>query len=619
MREPVAPDQPESPADERELLAAALRAAAARQRLLELRIDELGTALRAKHEESLDMLARLQEREEEAARRAAEALEQLAVAIHASIDGIAVLAPSERYAYVNDAHAAIFGFRDSAELIGESWRTLYAPEDLRRFDVEILPTLARDGQWRGEVTGRRRDGRPFPQEISLTRLASGGFVSVVRDITDRKRVQDAVRRSEEEQRFLAQTSAVLASSLDYWVTLESIARLSVPAIADLCIIAPDGAPAGTPGEPAGEITQLVVAHRDPAREPILRALGARLLDSRANASGLEPLQALQPVIIADVTEGSTAALALDADRLEILRQLRPTSIAILPLVTRGHAVGLILLATAESGRRYDARDLALAEELARRAAVAIDNGRLYGAALAASQAKSDFLAVMSHELRTPLNAIIGYTALLLQGVPEPVPARAHPALERMRAASQHLLHLIEEVLTFSRIEAGEERISLEGVDLVALAREVAEIAEALAQEKGLRLDVELPSGPVPIETDPGKLRQILLNLLSNAVKFTEHGAVVLAARVVDGVAELQVRDSGLGIASKDLERIFEPFWQVEQAKTRRRGGTGLGLSVSRRLARLLGGDLVAESVLGAGSTFTVRLPLDPHAHAREAR
>jgi PAS domain S-box-containing protein len=230
---------------------------------------------------------------------------------------------------------------------------------------------------------------------------------------------------------------------------------------------------------------------------------------------------------------------------------------------------------------------------------------------AANQAKSSFLATMSHELRTPLNAMIGYTDLMQMGVPEPIPDTAREQVRRVGLSARHLLQLIEEILTFSRLEAGREEVQTEPVDLDGLLSEVSAIAEPLAHDKGLRFGVRRAGGADGVETDPRKLRQILINLVGNAVKFTEAGSVELEVRGADGVVEFGVRDTGVGIAPRHLESIFEPFTQVETERARRAHGTGLGLSVSRRLARLLGGDLSVESTPGEGSAFTLRLPRTP--------
>ncbi|MDQ3557260.1 MAG: CHASE domain-containing protein [Gemmatimonadota bacterium] len=225
----------------------------------------------------------------------------------------------------------------------------------------------------------------------------------------------------------------------------------------------------------------------------------------------------------------------------------------------------------------------------------------------ANRTKGGFLATMSHELRTPLNAMIGYTELLRMGIPDPIPPRAKEQVERIDRAARHLLSLIEEILTFSRLDAGRETVRVEPVDLPDLVHEVVAIIQPLANTKGLHFHAPEPPA-APLRTDPRKLRQILINLLGNAVKFTDRGEIRFEVEAEEGGVAFRVQDTGIGIAPEDLERIWEPFRQVDNAKTRSVGGTGLGLSVSRQLARLLSGKITVESTPEEGSTFTLWLP-----------
>jgi PAS domain S-box-containing protein len=263
----------------------------------------------------------------------------------------------------------------------------------------------------------------------------------------------------------------------------------------------------------------------------------------------------------------------------------------------------------------DGLSLYLRDVSARRAAD-VERHRLFVAAEAArreaeeaNKAKAEFLASMSHELRTPLNAILGYVALLADGISGPLTALQARQLGRVTASARHLLALIEEVLVFARLESGRETLHLDDADAATLAREAAELVEPVVESQGLRFDVRVPEAPMPVVTDARKVRQILLNLLANAARFTPPGGTITLRVHEDGDGlTYAVRDTGIGIAAAHQERIFDAFWQVEQHKARRVGGSGLGLSVSRRYARLLGGDVVVASAPGAGSTFTVRLP-----------
>jgi signal transduction histidine kinase len=226
----------------------------------------------------------------------------------------------------------------------------------------------------------------------------------------------------------------------------------------------------------------------------------------------------------------------------------------------------------------------------------------------ANRAKSEFLAVMSHELRTPLSAILGYEELLFDGITGPVNEGQRTQLARIKASAMHLLSLIDEVLTLSRVEAGREVAHPERVAVSAALHEAKIIVEPLALDKKLEVRVLPVPEDLEVWADPVKLRQILLNLLTNAIKFTDAGWIEIESRPLDGCVALMVRDTGIGIAPANQDRIFDAFWQVEQKSTRKVGGAGLGLSVSRRLARLMNGDLTVQSKLGEGSTFTLRLP-----------
>ncbi len=229
----------------------------------------------------------------------------------------------------------------------------------------------------------------------------------------------------------------------------------------------------------------------------------------------------------------------------------------------------------------------------------------------ANGSKSDFLAVMSHELRTPLAAIMGYQELLADGITGPVTEAQSQQLGRIKASARHLLSLIDEILTFTRLDAGRETVRSERFDISESLRDAQEIVEPLAKARNLELKIIPPHPVVTVESDPVKVRQILVNLLSNAVKFTDSGSVTAEASVRNNDFSLKVSDTGIGIPQEFLSKIFDPFWQVEQKATRRSPGTGLGLTVTKRLAMLLGGDVDVTSVPGEGTLFTVTLPTRP--------
>ncbi len=413
------------------------------------------------------------------------------------------------------------------------------------------------------------------------------------------------RNSERRARIIANASSILDESLDYAETLKNLAHLVVPDLADFCFI--------DMLEPEGHLRSIEAAHADPRVGNEARALRLQYPPDPKSSSPLaEALRTGEPILLREVDQEILRKSSRDEEQLEQIQQLGIGSAMILPLVARGQVLGEITFAVGGSERRYDERDLRFAEELARRAALAVDNALLYVAAQTANKAKSDFLTVMSHELRTPLNAVVGYATLLEEQETGDLAEHQRICVNRIRTSAQHLLQLIEEILDYSKLDIGAERVEVqEEVDLVELAREAASLLEAVASAKGLALNLVLPEDPLVLSTDPRKVRQILLNLLGNAVKFTESGYVELRLQPSAERITFEVEDTGVGIAVEDRERIFSPFHRGIERPGVRRPGTGLGLAVADRLTALMGGELSVRSVLGEGTTFTVALPYPP--------
>lgn len=227
-----------------------------------------------------------------------------------------------------------------------------------------------------------------------------------------------------------------------------------------------------------------------------------------------------------------------------------------------------------------------------------------------STAKSEFLAAMSHDFRTPLSAVIAYAEVMAQGGAGPVTPQHVEFLERIKGGAEHLARMIDEVLAFATVDAGKEQVNVEEFDAVTLAADTTAMLEPEALQKGLELVIVRSRAAPWIRSDPTKVRQILINLLGNALKYTDRGRVTVELAMEKSRVCFRVSDTGPGIPPEDIERVFEPFTRLHTGERRKRG-TGLGLAVSRRLARLLGGDLVCESALGRGTTFTLCLPVQP--------
>jgi signal transduction histidine kinase/CheY-like chemotaxis protein len=304
---------------------------------------------------------------------------------------------------------------------------------------------------------------------------------------------------------------------------------------------------------------------------------------------------LAPFIVRSLASGEREQIALAV----------PLVIALVMSITFGRKINLLIDESIR--RRFENQSLI---EIAERARLEAER---------ASRAKSAFLATMSHELRTPLNAIIGYSELMTQHPARFATESARDPLERILRAGRHLLNLINELLDLARIEAGKTNFQYENVDVAALVRDVVETTRSLAEQNGNTVNVVCPVPMAPLRTDPKRLMQVVLNLLSNACKFTEHGKVEVSIATVqaDGRnwVDVSVKDTGIGMAHEQLERLFEDFSQGDAATQRKFGGTGLGLAISRRLCRAMGGDLTVVSERGKGSTFTARLPEHPSPEA----
>jgi PAS domain S-box-containing protein len=522
----------------------------------------------------------------------------------------------------NDGARTLTGYQ-AEEAIGRPYTDLLADES------EAATTLSEIGRGLArEVWWRKRSGERVCVFETVTPLerrgASIGYAVVARDLTGRldeeearvasraredealareRELRTAVQAAERSAAFLAEASSILvATSLNFESTIRGLARLAVSRLADWCVVY-------TLMDDGG-IRRMEVAHRDPRQEEALRGVTNTRLVAEPGHPVLEAIGHHHVVMFDEVPDtfwqGLARAKGYHGDSEE---DLGGGPGMVVPLFARGKALGAVAFVSAREAPPYDQDDLELAEELGRRAALAIDNARLYRDAQEANRAKADFLAIMSHELRTPLNAIMGYTDLIDAEISGPITPKQRTQIGRVRAGARHLLQLIEEILSFARMEAGGEELRLEVVTVKDLMDEVDAVIGPLAAAKNLPLRIERDGERTAFQTDPGKARQILVNILSNAVKFTERGEITLSFRREDADLVFEVRDTGIGIGAGNLERIFDPFWQGERPMTRRVGGTGLGLSVSRRYARLLRGEIEVESEAHVGTVVRIRLPI----------
>lgn len=429
-----------------------------------------------------------------------------------------------------------------------------------------------------------------------------GVVLVFRDVGERK-------NEERRRELLGEVSAALSSSLGFGETLRALAHLLVPRLADWVAIDMATAAGGGP-------QSLVTRHRDPAMVEHAKRLRERYpVDLEAPRWVAEVIRSGRSQFFPEVTDAMFEQVAVDGEHLRLLKTLQLRSAMIVPLTARGVTLGAITLAYAESGRKYDAADLTFIEEVARRAAIVVDNAALYEAeqrarrhADVANRAKDEFLATVSHELRTPLNAILGWAQML--GIDDSDPSRRARALETIERNARAMAQLIDDLLDVSRIVSGKMRLDVQAVHLRQVIEGAVESVQPAASARQISIHSQLEEARGIVQGDPGRLQQVIWNLLSNAVKFTPQGGRVdIVLRQEGGWVQVDVVDTGRGIDPQFLPYIFDPFRQVDGSFTRTHGGLGLGLAIVRQLVELHGGQIDAHSEgAGRGSRFRLQLP-----------
>ena len=494
---------------------------------------------------------------------------------------------------------------------GWGWLDALHPEDRER-TVELWQRAVETRSiYTTEYRIRQHDGsyRDFAVR-GVPVIAEDGslreWVGTLSDITEFKQQEAAGR-------FLVEASGLLAASLDYETTLQSVASLSVPFLADWCIV--------YVLDDEGVICPIAVAHGggDEAQVQLVWKLERRESRNPDATSGVpQAIRTGRSVLYRDIPTSADAASADDAMRFRVARELGLVSAMIVPLVARERTLGAITFATSASMRRYGASDLALAEDLAQRAAFAVDNARLYREAQEANRLKDEFLATLSHELRTPLTAILGWTNLLRSvKFDEATTAGALETIER-NARSQK--QLVDDLLDASRIITGKLRLEVKPVDLKLVVEAACAAARPAAQAKNIELALALDDAASSVAGDAERLQQVIWNLLSNAVKFTPVGGrVEVGLAREEARARIYVSDTGEGISREFLPFVFDRFRQADGTTTRTHGGLGLGLSIVRHLVELHGGTVAVDSAgEGHGATFEVRLPLLEHANQSES-
>lgn len=451
---------------------------------------------------------------------------------------------------------------------------------------------------------RRPDGTEVVLEGDAVPLhnpdgSSAGGILTTRDVTEQTRAAQELRASQERLLFLAEAGFLLSQSLDHRQTLERLAALTVPRLADWCSVEV------LEGD---RFVSAALAHRDPARVSVGRELRERYPPSRLGSNPLaEALRAGGALLLAEIGDEKLVAAAVDAEHLRLLRELGGRSAIVVPLLSRGEPLGALTLVYAESGRRYGEAEVLLAEELGRRAAQAVDNARLYQEATRAIRTRDDLLAVVSHDLKNPLNVVSMVAGILQMDEADGERGefvRKHGQL--LGRATRRMLGLIDDLLDLASIEAGRLSVETREESVTELATAAIELLQPVAVQKGA--DLRWTEGEVlpPVRADRRRVQQVLSNLIGNALKFARAGgSVAVSARASASEVVLEVADDGPGIAPEHVPHLFERFWK---APGDARAGTGLGLYIVRGIVNAHGGRVWAESAPGRGARFYFTLP-----------
>jgi PAS domain S-box-containing protein len=538
---------------------------------------------------------------EQAARAAAEASEQYYRFLAESIPQMVWTArPDGWLDYYNQRWYEYSG-QTFEQAQGWGWEPVVHPDDLAQCVARWTESVRSGAPYEFEHRFKRVPDGVYRWHLSRAVPAQDAQGQIIKwfgtstDIDDQKR---AVRSLE----VLAEASAVLASSLDYEETVAGLARLVVPDLADWCAV--DVLDAN------GALQRLAVAHVDPAKVEWAHELWRRYPPNKEAPSGsYNVVRTGKTEFLPLITEEMLAAVE-DPELLEIIHTIGFTSVITAPLTVRDHTLGVLTLVTAESHRHYSEADVRLAEDLARRAAMAIDNARLYREAQDAVRMRDQFLSIAAHELKTPLTSMLGYTQLVQRRTQREgtLNERDQRALRLVADQAERLNRMVASLLDLSRLETGQLSIERAPVDLRALAQRLVEEVQPTLNHP--RLVLEALPAPLMIEGDTLRLEQVLQNLIQNAVKYDPEGRpITVAVERRGALACVAITDQGIGIPEHAQAQLFSRFYRAPNVDPQQISGMGLGLYVVKEIVALHGGTVEVASAEGRGSTFTLCLPV----------
>ena len=551
---------------------------------------------------------------------ASRSLSLLQATLESTADGLLVVDLEGRIISYNQRVAEMWGIPpelfasgDDARAIAVAVEKLSHPEEFLAKVQELYeqPELA------SYDVLELKDGRVFERYSQPQRIDGGsvGRVWSFRDVTARRRaeeqshalvVEQAARaeaeNSERRAALLAEASRVLSGSFDYQTTLAALVRLTVPAMADYCALdIVDG----------DNFTRIGEAHVDKSKTSLVNEMSSF---PSAVLTKYHPMMRVlatgHPVLEVQVTPELIQASFVHEAQRQTVRALAPLSYICVPLLGsgKGKPLGVLTLATASSGRRYDVADLALAADLSRRAALVVEHARLFHEAEQATRARDEILAVVAHDLRNPLNTVMMAAGLMLE-TSSPERPEERRQVEIVRRAADRMNRMIQDLLDVKRMESGRLGLEPKPETVAGLVGDTIEMLRPLAEGSSIRLESHVAPNLPRVLADATRISQVLSNLVGNAVKFTpREGVITITADGLDAEVRFSVIDTGAGIPAEQLPHIFGRFWQ---ARTSDRRGIGLGLAIAKGIVEAHQGRIWVESSVGLGSTFYFTLPTTP--------
>jgi PAS domain S-box-containing protein len=512
----------------------------------------------------------------------------------------AVIGTDEKYHIVswNKGAEQMYGWKEE-EVLGKPSKKVLKTQFTRSGDEkEWRKAFKTSGQWRGEVMQYKKDGTVVNvlASVAVVKDQDGnivGGIGVNRDISERVQIEHNLR-------FLSKASKVLSSSLDYEKTLRTIAHLAVPRIADWCgidLLIEDGS-----------ISQVGVAHKDPKKIKWAKELRQKYpVDMTASTGVSHVLKTGKAEYYPYISDDMLVATARSEEELELARKIGFTSAILVPLCLQTKCIGVITFVTAETKRRFTPADLAMAEEVASRAALAIQNARLFSEAKQAVQMRDDFISIASHELKTPITSLKVYAEVLKKQLVLPgVSSDASRFLERINTQVDKLTGLIHDLLDVSKVQRGKLEFRKEPVSLEEIIVDSVDTISHTSPKHTIYIEGTIKK---QIYGDKDRLGQVITNLLTNAIKYSPRGKkIIVTLSQEKEYAKVSVKDFGIGIAKTHQEKIFGRFYRVSDVAEKTFPGLGIGLYISNEIIKRHNGQMQVQSAKGKGSIFSFTLP-----------